>query len=64
MSYRAITHIVQFRSPQLLMVSGVGPSAILRQLGIPTVYESESVGQGMWVRENQLLVQQLGCLRC
>ncbi|KAI4129721.1 MAG: hypothetical protein LQ338_002105 [Usnochroma carphineum] len=37
-----------FRSPQLLMVSGVGPSSTLKSLNIPTVSASEGVGQAMW----------------
>lgn len=49
-SYQAITNLTQFRSPQLLMVSGIGPSATLNQLRIPLVSKSEGVGQGMWVR--------------
>lgn len=34
-------------SPQLLMLSGVGPKALLDGLGIPMVYESSGVGKGM-----------------
>ena len=37
------------RSPQLLMVSGVGPKAILDQFQIPVVSELAGVGQNMWV---------------
>lgn len=40
----------QFHSPQLLMVSGIGPRATLESLDIPIVTESEGVGQNMWVR--------------
>ncbi|KAL8711185.1 MAG: hypothetical protein Q9220_004330 [cf. Caloplaca sp. 1 TL-2023] len=36
-----------FRSPQLLMVSGIGPSSTLRDLDIPIVSALEGVGQGM-----------------
>ncbi|KAI0413267.1 putative glucose-methanol-choline oxidoreductase [Xylaria grammica] len=36
-----------FGSPQLLMVSGVGPGQILKQLGIPVVADRPGVGQGM-----------------
>lgn len=36
-----------FNSPQLLMVSGVGPEATLQGLGIPVVANSPAVGQGM-----------------
>ena len=37
------------RSPQLLMVSGVGPKETLDQLQIPIVSELPGVGQNMWV---------------
>ncbi|KAI4201024.1 MAG: hypothetical protein LQ346_002266 [Caloplaca aetnensis] len=37
-----------FHSPQLLMVSGIGPRATLEDLNIPLVAESEGVGQNMW----------------
>ncbi|KAL9026071.1 MAG: hypothetical protein Q9196_005208 [Gyalolechia fulgens] len=37
-----------FHSPQLLMVSGIGPLATLKDLNIPIVAESEGVGQNMW----------------
>ena len=46
-----MTDLTQFRSPQLLMVSGIGPADTLAQLGIPIVSESGGVGQGMWVCE-------------
>ncbi|KAL8649802.1 MAG: hypothetical protein Q9210_004180 [Variospora velana] len=36
-----------FRTPQMLMVSGVGPSATLRGLNIPIISALEGVGQGM-----------------
>ncbi|KAI1194132.1 GMC oxidoreductase [Nemania serpens] len=36
-----------FASPQLLMVSGVGPAKALRKLGIPVVADRPGVGQGM-----------------
>ncbi|KAI5477050.1 hypothetical protein MNV49_006926 [Pseudohyphozyma bogoriensis] len=36
-----------FRSPQLLMVSGVGPKAFLRRHKIPVVVDLPGVGQGM-----------------
>ncbi|KAI9716321.1 MAG: hypothetical protein M1812_005386 [Candelaria pacifica] len=36
-----------FGSPQLLMVSGVGPAATLQGLGIPVVANRPAVGQGM-----------------
>jgi choline dehydrogenase len=34
-------------SPQLLQLSGVGPAALLRELGIPVVHENENVGANM-----------------
>ncbi|KAH7014285.1 uncharacterized protein B0I36DRAFT_425772 [Microdochium trichocladiopsis] len=37
-----------FKSPQLLMVSGVGPAATLAEHGIPVVSQLEGVGQNMW----------------
>lgn len=36
-----------FQSPQLLMVSGVGPAATLKQHDIPVVKDSPGVGQNM-----------------
>ncbi|KAH6648066.1 choline dehydrogenase [Truncatella angustata] len=36
-----------FQSPQLLMVSGVGPAAILRKYGISVIADRPGVGQGM-----------------
>jgi choline dehydrogenase len=38
-----------FQSPQLLMVSGVGPRATLERVGVPVVVELPGVGQNMWV---------------
>lgn len=38
------------RSPQLLMVSGIGPANTLRGLGIPVVSDLAGVGQNMEVR--------------
>ncbi|KAF2496541.1 alcohol oxidase [Lophium mytilinum] len=37
-----------FGSPQLLMVSGVGPAANLQELGIPVISDLPGVGQNMW----------------
>jgi len=37
-----------FKSPQLLMVSGIGPKATLDSLNIPIVSQLEGVGQNMW----------------
>lgn len=36
-----------FHSPQLLMVSGIGPQAQLQAQSIPVVVQNENVGQGM-----------------
>ncbi|KAI1172190.1 putative glucose-methanol-choline oxidoreductase [Nemania sp. FL0916] len=36
-----------FGSPQLLMVSGIGPQETLKQLGIPVISHRPGVGQGM-----------------
>ncbi|KAA8647953.1 GMC family oxidoreductase [Aspergillus tanneri] len=36
-----------FQSPQLLMVSGIGPSAILNEHGIPVIADRPGVGQNM-----------------
>ena len=37
-----------FQSPQLLMVSGVGPQATLDEFDIPVVSALDGVGQNMW----------------
>ncbi|KAG9853152.1 alcohol oxidase, partial [Aureobasidium melanogenum] len=37
-----------FQSPQLLMVSGIGPRATLEEHGIPVVADRPGVGQNMW----------------
>lgn len=37
-----------FQSPQLLMVSGIGPRPILEPLKIPVVKELPGVGQNLW----------------
>ena len=37
-----------FQSPQLLMVSGVGPKSILQQYGIQVINNLAGVGQNMW----------------
>lgn len=37
-----------FQSPQLLMVSGVGPAAALQKYNIPVVADRPGVGQNMW----------------
>ena len=36
------------RSPQLLLLSGVGPREHLQQFGIPVIHDSPGVGQGLW----------------
>jgi choline dehydrogenase len=36
-----------FKSPQMLMVSGVGPAALLKSLNIPVVADRPGVGQNM-----------------
>lgn len=37
-----------FQSPQLLMVSGIGPAATLQKYNIPIVANRPGVGQNMW----------------
>jgi len=37
-----------YNSPQLLMVSGIGPQETLDKFNIPVVVNSEGVGQNMW----------------
>lgn len=37
-----------FQSPQLLMVSGVGPAQALRRFGIKVISDLKAVGQNMW----------------
>ncbi|KAF2745593.1 GMC oxidoreductase [Sporormia fimetaria CBS 119925] len=37
-----------FQSPQLLMVSGIGPRSQLNAHNIPVIHESPGVGQNMW----------------
>ena len=39
-----------FQSPQMLMVSGVGPREILDLYDISVVADRPGVGQNMWVR--------------
>ncbi len=36
------------RSPQLLMLSGIGPADMLGQFGVPLVHELSGVGQSLW----------------
>lgn len=37
-----------FKSPQLLMLSGIGPASTLQQFDIPIVSDLPGVGQNMW----------------
>lgn len=37
-----------FNSPQLLMVSGIGPKATLNKFNIPVLVDNPNVGQNMW----------------
>ena len=37
-----------FQSPQLLMVSGIGPREVLRSLDIPVLKDLPGVGQNLW----------------
>jgi choline dehydrogenase len=37
-----------FQSPQMLMVSGIGPAATLESLDIPVIANRPGVGQNMW----------------
>ncbi|KAF9892634.1 hypothetical protein FE257_001036 [Aspergillus nanangensis] len=37
-----------FQSPQLLMLSGIGPRAVLDEFDIPVLSDLEGVGQNMW----------------
>lgn len=37
-----------FQSPQMLMVSGIGPAATLNQFDIPVLVDNPHVGQNMW----------------
>lgn len=41
-----------YHSPQLLMVSGIGPQATLEKFDIPVVSALEGVGQNMWDTTN------------
>ncbi|KAL8733573.1 MAG: hypothetical protein Q9166_001981 [cf. Caloplaca sp. 2 TL-2023] len=44
-----------YKSPQILMVSGIGPPATLRRLQIPIVSALNGVGQNLWVCLNWLI---------
>lgn len=41
-----------WHSPQLLMLSGIGPRATLEELDIPVISDRPGVGQGMWDSTN------------
>ncbi|SCU86994.1 Alcohol dehydrogenase (acceptor) [Cupriavidus necator] len=41
-----------FGSPQILMTSGIGPAAHLRELGIPVVHDAPGVGQNLQEHPN------------
>ena len=45
---RVILSAGAIRSPQILMLSGIGPKEQLEQFGIPLVQELPGVGQGLW----------------
>lgn len=40
-----------FQSPQLLMVSEIGPSSTLEQHGIPIIADRPGVGQNLWASQ-------------
>ena len=45
---RVVLSAGAIRSPQLLILSGIGPKDQLQQFGIPVVQELPGVGQGLW----------------
>ena len=45
---RVVLSAGAIRSPQLLMLSGIGPSDQLKEFGIPLVHELPGVGQSLW----------------
>ncbi len=45
---RVVLSAGAIRSPQLLMLSGIGPRDQLEQFGIPLVQEAPGVGQSLW----------------
>ena len=47
------------RSPQLLMVSGIGPKETLESLGIEVIADRAGVGQNMWVSDDTDYIRQL-----
>ena len=51
-------HLDQYQSPQLLMVSGIGPKATLDKFSIPVVEVREGVGQNLWDQPSLSIFQQ------
>ncbi|MDA0733794.1 MAG: mycofactocin system GMC family oxidoreductase MftG [Chloroflexi bacterium] len=47
-AHRVVLSSGAIRSPQLLMLSGIGPKDQLEQFGIPQIKELPGVGQGLW----------------
>jgi choline dehydrogenase-like flavoprotein len=45
---RVVLSAGAIRSPQLLMLSGIGPKDQLQQFHIPLIHESPGVGQSLW----------------
>src|SRR5215468_10386662 len=45
---RVVLSAGAIRSPQLLMLSGIGPRDHLQQFNIPLIHESPGVGQNLW----------------
>ena len=43
------TDVSQFRTPHLMMLSGLGPVSILESFKIPVIANIPGVGQNMWV---------------
>lgn len=42
------------RSPQLLLVSGIGKKETVNQIGVPLVADLPGVGQNLWVSIDRL----------
>ena len=47
-AHRVVLSSGAIRSPQLLMLSGVGPKDHLQQFAIPVIHDSPGVGHGLW----------------
>ena len=47
-AHRVVLSAGAIRSPQLLMLSGIGPKDQIEQFGIPLIYELPGVGQSLW----------------